>query len=200
MSTTYDPNIPVFYRDVAYSPNTFIFTGDIYPRQINLWRMDTLILLAHIFLLSYYKRNACKSHMSLLKRIEIETKSLPFSDDIFKCILLNESIWIAIKSSLKFVPNDPINNIPGLVQITAWRRRGDKPLSEPMVVSFRNIYALLGLNELTSNGSWCMGIKGEMSGTVCVTFTWYMYIYELFIALFVLLFVHYCNDTVCGTI
>ena len=30
---------------------------------------------------------------------------------------------------------------------------------------------------VTSNGSWCMGIKGEMSGTVCVTFTWYMYIY-----------------------
>ena len=34
---------------------------------------------------------------------------------------------------------------------------------------------------LTSNGSWCMGSKGEMSGTVCVTFTWYMGIYELFI-------------------
>ena len=33
-----------------------------------------------------------------------------------------------------------------------------------------------------SNGSWCMCIKGEMSGTVCVTFTWDMYIYELFIA------------------
>ena len=29
----------------------------------------------------------------------------------------------------------------------------------------------------TSNGYWCMGIKGEMSGTVCVTFTWDMYIY-----------------------
>ena len=29
----------------------------------------------------------------------------------------------------------------------------------------------------TSNGSWCMGIKGEMSDTVCVTFTWDMYIY-----------------------
>ena len=38
------------------------------------------------------------------------------------------------------------------------------------------------LKDSTSNGSWCMGIKGEMSGTVCVTFTWYMYIYELFIA------------------
>ena len=32
-------------------------------------------------------------------------------------------------------------------------------------------------NGLTSNGSWCMSIKGEMSGTVCVTFTWDMYIY-----------------------
>ena len=35
----------------------------------------------------------------------------------------------------------------------------------------------LGLQRSTSNGSWCMGIKGEMSGTVCVTFTWDMYIY-----------------------
>ena len=29
----------------------------------------------------------------------------------------------------------------------------------------------------TSNGSWCMGIKGEMSGTVYVTFIWDMYTY-----------------------
>ena len=36
---------------------------------------------------------------------------------------------------------------------------------------------LLASCEWTSNGSWCMGIKGEMSGTVCVTFTWDMYIY-----------------------
>ena len=33
------------------------------------------------------------------------------------------------------------------------------------------------LNVWTSNGSWCIGIKGEMSGTVCVTFTWDIYIY-----------------------
>ena len=41
----------------------------------------------------------------------------------------------AIKISLKFVPKGPINNIPALVQIMAWRRPGDKPLSEPMMVS-----------------------------------------------------------------
>ena len=40
-----------------------------------------------------------------------------FADDIFKCIFLNENVWILIKISLKFVPKGPINNIPSLVQI-----------------------------------------------------------------------------------
>ena len=58
-----------------------------------------------------------------------------FADDIFKRIFFNENVWISIKISLKFVPKGPINNIPALVQIMAWRRWGDKPLSEPMMVS-----------------------------------------------------------------
>ena len=58
-----------------------------------------------------------------------------FADDIFKCILLNENVWIPNKISMKFVPKGPINNIPSLVQIMAWRRPGDKTLSEPMMVS-----------------------------------------------------------------
>ena len=58
-----------------------------------------------------------------------------FTDDIFKCIFLNENVWIAIEISLTFVPKGRINNIPALVQIMAWRRPGDKPLSEPMMVS-----------------------------------------------------------------
>ena len=57
-----------------------------------------------------------------------------FPDDIFKWIFLNENIWIPIKISLKFVPQGPIHNIPALVQIMAWRRPGDKPLSGPMMV------------------------------------------------------------------
>ena len=57
-----------------------------------------------------------------------------FADDIFKCIFLNENVWILIKISLKFVPKGLINNIPALVQIMAWRRPGDKPLSETMMV------------------------------------------------------------------
>ena len=58
-----------------------------------------------------------------------------FSDDIFKCIFLNENTSISIDISLKFVPRGRINNIPALVQIMAWRRSGDKPLSEPMMAS-----------------------------------------------------------------
>ena len=57
-----------------------------------------------------------------------------FADDIFKCIFFNENVWILIKISLKFVPKGPINNIPALVQIMAWRRPGNKPLSEPIMV------------------------------------------------------------------
>ena len=55
-----------------------------------------------------------------------------FPDDIFKCIFLTENVCISIKISLKFAPKVPINNIPALGQIMAWRRRGDMPLSEPM--------------------------------------------------------------------
>ena len=56
------------------------------------------------------------------------------ADDIFNCIFLKENVWIPTKISLKFVPKGPINNIPALVQIMAWRRPGDKPLSEPMLI------------------------------------------------------------------
>ena len=48
---------------------------------------------------------------------------------------MNEDVRISIKISLMFVPKGPINNIAALVQIMAWRRSDDKPLSEPMMVS-----------------------------------------------------------------
>ena len=58
-----------------------------------------------------------------------------FADDSFKCIFLNENALISIRISLRFVPKGSINNIPSLVQIMAWRRSGNKPLSGPMMVS-----------------------------------------------------------------
>ena len=55
--------------------------------------------------------------------------------DMFKCIFVKENIWITIKISWKFDSKGSINNIPTSVQIRAWRRSGDKPLSGPMLLS-----------------------------------------------------------------
>ena len=60
--------------------------------------------------------------------------------DIFKRIFLHENIWNLTKISLKCVPSGPIYNIPALVLIMAWHQPGDKPLSEPMMVSSTDAY------------------------------------------------------------
>ena len=53
-----------------------------------------------------------------------------FADDIFRWI-----VWITLMISLKFVPKVRIKNISAFVQIMVWPWLGDKPLSEPMLVS-----------------------------------------------------------------
>ena len=74
-------------------------------------------------------------HTRLLNTLRQRQNARHFADDTFKHIFLNEYVRISIKISLKFVPKGPINDIPALVQIMAWRRPGDKPLSEPMLAS-----------------------------------------------------------------
>ena len=82
-----------------------------------------------------------------------------FRDDIIKCIFLNESIWISIEISLKFVvPKGPIKNIPALVEIMAWCRTGDKPLSEPMLVCLLTHICVIRpqwVNETHGYGPFC---------------------------------------------
>ena len=81
----------------------------------------------------------CFRYVKLTNRLSFNTlrprrNGRHFANDIFKCIFLNENVWIPIKISLKFVPQGSINNIPALVQIMAWGRPGDKPLSGAMMV------------------------------------------------------------------
>ena len=52
-----------------------------------------------------------------------------FPDDIFKCIFLNENVWISLKISLMFLHKVRVDNIPALVQLMARCRSGDKSLS-----------------------------------------------------------------------
>ena len=84
-----------------------------------------------------------------------------FTDDTFKCIFMNENVWIPITISLEFVPMGPIDNIPALVQIMAWRRPGDKPLSESMMVSLSTHICVTRpqwVNSMAS-GRCCCNIK-----------------------------------------
>ena len=94
--------------------------------ECNVWlfHYNTALIIARMM-----RSITCRQH------IEAETKWTPLPDDIFKCISLNENVWILLTIQLRFVPKGPINNIPALVQIMAWRRPGDKPLSEPSMIS-----------------------------------------------------------------
>ena len=58
---------------------------------------------------------------------------------IFRWIFVNENFYILIQISLKFVTDSPIDNNPVFVYM-AWRRIGDKPLSEPMLTRLTDAY------------------------------------------------------------
>ena len=90
--------------------------------------------LKHGWIVTFHECTLISLSYHVLNSLRPRQNGRNFADDTFKCIFLNENISISIKITLKFVPNGPINNIPALVQITAWRRPGDKPLSELMMV------------------------------------------------------------------
>ena len=68
-----------------------------------------------------------------------------FPDDSFISIFVNENIWISINISLRFASKVPINHIPALIRIMAWRRPGAKPLSEAMMVILPTHICVTGL-------------------------------------------------------
>ena len=92
-----------------------------------------------------------QSHQAMAyARVDFDTKdinsSVPgqegrhFTDNIFSWIFLNEKFCILINISLTFVTKILIDNTAALVWIMAWRRTGDKPLSEPMLIQFNDAY------------------------------------------------------------
>ena len=84
---------------------------------------------------------------------------MKITDDIFKSIF-NESVWISITISLKFIPKGPIDYKSALVQVMAWHRTGEKPLPESMLTKFTDayIYTALGGNKITKSGRSFTGV------------------------------------------
>ena len=62
------------------------------------------------------------------------------ADDIFKYIFLNENDRILIQISLKYFTRSPIDYKAALVEVMAWRRKGAKPLPEPIMTQFTDAY------------------------------------------------------------
>ena len=60
--------------------------------------------------------------------------------DIFKRVFLDENVRISIQIPLKFVPKGSNGNKLAVVQVMAWCRIGDKPISEPILTQFTDAY------------------------------------------------------------
>ena len=65
-------------------------------------------------------------------------------------MFLNENVLISIKISLTVVPMDPINNIPTLVKIMAWRRPGKKLFDILPLVGRKAVMLTLGASHYRS--------------------------------------------------
>ena len=96
--------------------NSWTNTGDTGDLRRHYSHYDVIVMLWSILSIS---STHCCHFFNTLRPKQNERN---FADDIFKCIFLNENVWISSKISLKFVPKGPNNNIPALVQIMAWRR------------------------------------------------------------------------------
>ena len=102
-------------------------------KQAIIWTNVNHVVQYHMMslglnVLSFIKevfRKGIQNHVNTLRQ-----KDPHFPDDIFKFIFFNENVWISNTIWLNFVPKVPIDNN---TQIMAWRRSGDKPLSELMI-------------------------------------------------------------------
>ena len=95
--------------------------------------------------LAWYKRQLASilfatPPTSTYEEVEIRLNTLRptqngrhFADEFSTCISLNENFWIKEKS-LTYVLYGLIDNMAALVQIMAWRRTGEKALSEAVMV------------------------------------------------------------------
>ena len=121
-------NYVFFYKNVFYTCVSGLET--------TFWALSTWSIRDRITACNMAASYHCPIHrLPCVNSLRPRQNGRYNADDTFKCIFLNANVWIPTKILLKFVPKGPINNIPAVVQIMAWRRPGDRPLSELMMVS-----------------------------------------------------------------
>ena len=85
-------------------------------------------------------------------------------DDIFKCIFLNENVWISIKILLNFVPNGPVNNNPALLSsVRSHLREISKEIPQwPVTKTILKTIYLRFHSNLSQANEWKHKIKGSL--------------------------------------
>ena len=82
-----------------------------------------------------------------------------FPENIFNCICLNGNVWILNAIWLHCVLKVSMDNNTALVQIMAWHRADDKPLSAPMMAylgdEYKHHLALMSyIQSITKSLQW----------------------------------------------
>ena len=79
------------------------------------------------------REDCCADDMidSDLTHLTMDKMAAILAGDNFECIFFNEN---------DFVSRNPIDNKPALIQVMAWRRTGDEPLPELMLIQFTDTY------------------------------------------------------------
>ena len=127
------------------------------------WGFSTMVSVAHVL-----SSSQCVSTCLCVNTLRPRQQGRRFADDTFKLVFSNENVRISIKISLKFVPKGPINNNPALVQIMAWRRPGDKPLSETMMVTLLTHICVTRPQWVkTTLGIWANAPRGYCRSSQC---------------------------------
>ena len=154
--------IPWFKQNVNY----FIYMYLRRARRVNIsWRWcHHVCAYPPRFQLGRFSSPSFCHYIMVINTLRPWQNGCHFADSVFKCFFLKDN-WLKI--SLKFVPKGPINNIPSLFQIMAWRWTGDKPLSEPMMFNLVTHICItrpqwvkgmrFDINILVSSwGKWCI--------------------------------------------
>ena len=116
-----------------------IMLVSMYERNCLIWYLDLTIPYHWKLCVNNVKLQWKWQH--IYHHVEASQHKCHFVDGIFWFIFLNENFRILIYISVKFGPNDLINNDSALVQIMRWHRTSVKPLSQSMMASFTDPYA-----------------------------------------------------------
>ena len=104
---------------------------------------------SYIFIHENALENVVRKLAAILSRPQCVNSSHPwmkwpsFHKRHFQIYSHNEKCCILIRISWKFVPKGLIDNKSALVQVMAWCQTSDRPLSEPMLSQFTDIYVAL---------------------------------------------------------